>query len=155
MMKISEAQAAVLEFHRRLQIAPPVPFKITSPGTAELMSDLAEDVADIAQQLEDHVDDPHLLRMHLVLEEVAEMFLAISKGDEVTAFDGLIDAMYVLFGVACVFDWPVQEGFVEVHNSNMTKEKQVDDASAARVRKKGPNYRAPDVAKILKQHRKQ
>lgn len=93
-------------------------------------------------------------RAHLVMEEVAEWLEALATGDEIKILDAMADLQYVLFGSAVSFDLPLGEAFVEVHASNMTKEKQPDDPHAERLRSKGPNYRAPDLRAVLELYRR-
>ena len=96
--------------------------------------------------------DTAYLRMHLILEETAELMNAFVNHDELGAFDALCDLIYVTAGTAAVFNMPLSEGFEEVHRSNMTKEKQPTDSDAIRVREKGPNYEPPQLHRILLNH---
>ena len=82
------------------------------------------------------------VRIHLMIEELAEFILA---EDKISAFDGLCDLMYVLLGTFDVYDFPAQEGFAEVHASNMSKQGK----DKQRLRDKGEEYRAPDLASVL------
>lgn len=107
----------------------------------------------VSELLEEHVCDGAFLRSHLHLEETAEGILALAKGDEVQYLDALADLLYVLLGTAVMYDLPIEEAFAEVHLSNMSKEKQEHDPSKERVRDKGPNYRPPDIAGVLKRYR--
>ena len=105
-----------------------------------------------------HVDNPPnrdtaYLRMHLILEEAAELMKAFAECDEIGVFDALCDLLYVTAGTAAAFDLPLSAGFKEVHRSNMTKEKQATDKDAIRVREKGPNYEPPRLDVILQEHR--
>lgn len=97
-------------------------------------------------------DTPYL-RMHLILEEAAELMQAFVETDEEAVFDALSDLIYVTAGTAAVYDLPLQEGFAEVHRSNMTKEKQKSDPDAERVRDKGPNYDPPNLKSLLDDRR--
>lgn len=108
-----------------------------------------------SKQLEKFVDssDPRFLRAHLLLEELSETLLSMSEGDEVGVLDGLTDLLYVLLGVAVVFDLPIEEAFWEVHKSNMTKIPQSNDQSRTRVRLKGPSFVPPDLASVLRVYR--
>ena len=63
------------------------------------------------------------LRISLLQEEINELKEAIANNDLVEAFDAFLDIQYVLsgaileFGMQDIFD----EGFAEVHRSNMSK----------------------------------
>ena len=140
-------QACVKAFHERMKVSPQVPFP-TEPR--EKCLEVARLLKNVSEHLESQItDDSRLLRLHLMVEELGELSEALGKCDEVTAFDGLCDLLYVVLGTAATYDWPADLGFAEVHTSNMTKEKQPDDPSAERVRQKGPNYKAPDLAAVL------
>lgn len=147
-MKISEAQASVASFHKHVKVRERAKFGEKTTHHDALV-DVVRDLAYQAKALEILVaDDPMALRLHLELEELAEKFQAMLDGDEVQALDGAADQLYVQLGTASVYDWPLEAAFQEVHASNMTK-----SPSGPRVRQKGPNYVAPDVAGILERHR--
>lgn len=113
-----------------------------------------DQIVAVSQLLQQRVneDDKRLLRSHLIAEETGELLKAMGQGDVLATFDGLIDLLYVLLGSAETMDFPIEEGFVEVHRSNMTKQRQPDDPFAARVRAKGPNYKAPNLAPMLRDY---
>jgi predicted HAD superfamily Cof-like phosphohydrolase len=141
----------VREFHEKMQISPTQPMQQTMLGRLDSTSDL---VLAASKELEHWGKfDERYTRMHLIFEEAAELGKALAEANEVEAVDGLCDLLYVCFGTAVAFDWPIVNAFNEIHMSNMTKEKQPDDPSSHRVRSKGPNYRAPDIARILQMHR--
>jgi NTP pyrophosphatase (non-canonical NTP hydrolase) len=98
-------------------------------------------------------DDPRLLRAHLMCEELAELLAAMMHHDEERTLDALADLLYVTLGTAVTLDLPLAEAFVEVHKSNMTKQKQDDDPDGERLRDKGPDYVAPNLEKILTLYR--
>jgi predicted HAD superfamily Cof-like phosphohydrolase len=148
-MKISEAQAAVADFHRHVKVCERAPFQPITEPYPIMLQESALILQELSQQLEVHVDNPHILRAHLMIEELGEHLLAVAHGNEIEAVDGLADLLYVLLGTSAVFGWPLEAAFIEVHRSNMTKEKQPDDPSAARVRSKGPNYQPPNIEGIL------
>jgi hypothetical protein len=103
-----------------------------------------------------HESDKALaMRLHLIGEEVAEAFDAASDGDEVRFLDALADSTYVINGSAVTFDLPLGAAFYEVHRSNMTKQKVDKDADKERLRDKGPDYRPPDLKRVLTAHRNQ
>jgi len=89
--------------------------------------------------------DPRIYRIHLMLEELSELVDALGKGDEVKAFDGALDLLYVTIGTCITFGWPVMEGFAEVHRSNMTKAFR----PGTRMRDKGDSYEAPKLKELI------
>lgn len=151
-MKISEAQESVASFHRHVRVCEKA--ALDDPSIhRDYITQVVRELKCIADGLERCVEDPFGLRLHLELEELAEKFEAMMNGDEVAALDGAADQLYVQLGTAAIFGWPLEAAFEEVHRSNMTKEKQPSDPSAARVRQKGPNYQPPDIAGVLRDHR--
>lgn len=124
-------------------------------GSLDDVREGLEAVNDLSQLLEryhDHTKDPRFLRMHLLLEEAAEVCGSIMSGDIVGTTDGLCDLAYVTIGTALSFNLPMAESFNEVHASNMTKSR-VRASDDSRFRGKGPNYRPPDLAPIIKAFR--
>lgn len=61
------------------------------------------------------------LHIRLVGEELNELILAWAEGDLTEVFDGIVDMMYVLGGLAVHMGLPLEEGWREVHTSNMSK----------------------------------
>lgn len=94
-----------------------------------------------------------LMRSHLILEEAAEAFRALGDCDEVKFLDALGDLCYVVFGSAVSYDLPLSQAFDEIQSSNMTKQAVQDDPERQRLRNKGPNYRAPDLHRVLLEYR--
>jgi predicted HAD superfamily Cof-like phosphohydrolase len=117
--------------------------------------DAASKLSAIALSLQEHIADSDLryLRAHLMIEELGECVNAMGLGDEVGVLDGLSDLLYVLFGTAVDFDLPLEEGFCDVHVSNMTKIRQTDDDYGPRVRDKGPTFTPPDLQRTLDAYR--
>ena len=114
-----------------------------------VLRSVANIVKSHAKDLESEKEDQRLMRAHLILEEAGEFMEAMADGDELKAFDGLVDLLYVVIGSGVTFSLPLPEGFEEVHRSNMTKERQVSDVAGHRIRDKGPNYSAPNLQAIL------
>lgn len=143
---------AVTDFHEKIgnRTQKPMP---RDPNL--LLRSMAVKCLAFSEQLEALIDspDPRFLRAHLLLEELGETLMGMSEGNELETLDGLTDLLYVLIGATTTFDLPLEEAFWEIHNSNMTKEPQSDDKSRTRVRKKGPNFRPPNLAQVLKEHR--
>ena len=142
---------AVKAFHDKLQVSPTQPMPTEVDRT---LCDVARRILMASKLMEPMgAVDERWNRAHLIAEETGELIQAMGAGDEEKAFDGLIDLLYVVLGTAVTFDWPLAEGFEEVHRSNMTKEKQPTDVSEHRVRDKGPNYKAPDLQAVLNKYR--
>lgn len=95
-------------------------------------------------------NDQRAFRIALMYEELRETIQALLDKDEIEFADGLADLQYTLSGAAVTFDIPLEECFMEVHRSNMTK----DIITHKNRREKGPNYKAPDIQSILEKHRK-
>ncbi len=88
------------------------------------------------------------LRLHLIVEEVAELAQAMSRGDRVETLDALADAIYVLLGTAVSFGLPLPAAFDEVHRSNMTKTIEEDRPGHPG---KGTGFESPDLQGVLLQ----
>ena len=92
-----------------------------------------------------------LLRVHLMLEELAELLDAMVAENEVLTLDGICDLLYVTVGTGVQLGLPIGRAFEEVHRSNMTKSAR--KPGDARLRDKGPKYTAPDLQKVLEAKR--
>lgn len=88
--------------------------------------------------------DLRLERAQLVIEEAAELCLAMSNRDEVEVADALADLIYVSVGAAVCWGIPIQQVFDEVHRSNMTKVRKEDE-----LHSKGEGYEPPDIKGVL------
>jgi predicted HAD superfamily Cof-like phosphohydrolase len=94
------------------------------------------------------------LRIALLEEEVAELKVALAQGDMVEVLDAITDIQYVLDGAYLSFGLAhlKEAAFSEVQRSNLSKlgedGKPIHRESDGKVMK-GPNYFAPDIAKIL------
>lgn len=112
-------------------------------------------------------DKPALLNKELLEfrskfmhEEVKEFIIAHNEGNLEDAFDALIDLIYVIYGTLYFMGIDKQmlfDGFVEVHNANMKKEK-VERASESKRGhsfdlKKPADWKAPNHSKILKKEK--
>jgi hypothetical protein len=89
-----------------------------------------------------------IYRAHLILEELAEMCIGLSDGDEHQAADGIGDLLYVVVGSGVAFKLPCHELSEEVCSSNATKQPRT--AANYRLRDKGKNYVPPDFEKALR-----
>jgi predicted HAD superfamily Cof-like phosphohydrolase len=155
----------VRDFHERMQISKTQQLPAIHLPVEGVVGDVISRVARMSKQLEElGAFDERYNRLHLILEETAELAAALATGCdpnddesrlnyETAVLDALADLTYVVFGSAVAFDLPLANGFSEVHASNMTKEKQPTDPSAHRVRAKGPNYRPPNLKDIVRLHR--
>lgn len=108
----------------------------------------------VAEGLQSEKEDPRMMRAHLLIEELGETIKAMACGNVVDTLDGLADLTYVVLGTAVAFGLPLAEAFDEVHASNMTKQRQTMDANGHRLRMKGPDYRPPDIKRILVEYGK-
>lgn len=86
-------------------------------------------------------------------EETNELLRAVLAHDLVAVFDALVDLRYVLDGTVLKFGLQghFEAGCIEVHASNMTKLFPAAGPVFGPSGKilKGPNYRSPDLARIL------
>lgn len=94
------------------------------------------------------------MRLAILEEEVAELRAAVEDGDLVEVLDALCDIQYVLDGTFLEFglhDLKL-DAMEEVHASNMSK-LGADGRPVLREDGKvlkGPDFRQPDLARILK-----
>lgn len=145
---MKEAMGLVQEFHAKYGF--PIGFQLPRAPHEQL--------ATLGAQLfglRDHYapnskpGDIRLSRVHHLLEELAELFIAMEAGNEEDTLDALCDLAYIVIGTAVVFGLPLAEGFAAVHASNMTK-----DAEQSRVGhpKKGESYQPPNLTAIIAAH---
>lgn len=152
MTTINQAKNMVAQFHAHVKVRESASLG-EKTAHHDYLCGVVRELKIEAERLMQCLDDPIGLRLHLELEELAEKFEAMLEGNEEKMLDGAADQLYVLLGTAAIYDLPLEEAFVEVHVSNMTKEKQPDDPHAQRLRSKGPNYRPPDIANVLRLHK--
>ena len=86
-------------------------------------------------------------RIHLIAEELSEMFAAINKGDLTKTADGLGDLLYVVIGTAVTYRPPAKEIIEEVCKSNETK--KIRTKNNIRLRDKGRDWKPPDFFKAI------
>jgi|TARA_B110000967_G_C18836225_1_gene536877 predicted HAD superfamily Cof-like phosphohydrolase len=91
------------------------------------------------------------LRIDLIQEELQELIDALDAKDIVEIADALTDILYVTYGAGHSFGIDLDECFLEVHRSNMTK---LGEDGRPLYRPdgkvmKGPNYETPQLAKII------
>jgi predicted HAD superfamily Cof-like phosphohydrolase len=91
------------------------------------------------------------LRYRLIYEELGELREALDNRDIVEVADALTDLLYVVYGAGHSFGINLDKCFEEVHNSNMSK--LGEDGKPIRREDgkvlKGPNFREPDLRKVL------
>lgn len=95
-------------------------------------------------------------RVALMLEELTELVTALNRGDRIDIADALCDHLYTVFGTAAALGYTSKalgELFNEVHESNMTKRPVETSPGAVKYTNKGPAWRPPDLAPILRRHR--
>lgn len=124
----------------------------TQANLSELLTKMCEGIKDEAINLQEIKRDPRLYRMYLILEEVEELNAAMYVRDEVQMLDALEDLLYVVIGTAVTFNFPLEEGWQEVHKSNMSK-KVRDPQVDPRMRNKGPNFVKADFKGIIERWR--
>ena len=101
-----------------------------------------------------------ILRTKLIREELTELEEALWDQDLTEAYDACLDILYVTFGTLVAMGLESEEGFSEVHESNMSKlgsdgkpllsrGEDIDCAPLGKVIK-GPNYFAPNLHDIVK-----
>lgn len=91
------------------------------------------------------------LRYELIREELEELHEAFSAKDIVEVADALADLLYVVYGAGHAFGIDLDECFLEVHRSNMSKLGE-DGKPVKRFDgkiMKGPGFFAPDLESIL------
>ena len=115
----------------------------------EFMTTFGQDVEKVASMPDRKTA---MLRLKLILEEYEELETAVEEHHLVGIADALTDILYVTYGAGHAFGINLDECFEEVHESNMSKlgpdGKPIyrDDGKVM----KGPDYREPDLRKVLK-----
>ena len=115
----------------------------------EFMTAFGQDVEKVASMPDRKTA---MLRLKLILEEYEELETAVEEHHLVGIADALTDILYVTYGAGHAFGIDLDECFKEVHESNMSKlgpdGKPIyrDDGKVM----KGPDYREPDLRKVLK-----
>lgn len=87
------------------------------------------------------------LRCRLIEEECKEACEAIRSGNLANAIQELCDVLYVVYGTGVAFGVDLEEPFEEVHRANMSK--SIDDKRSDGKINKGPDYRKPDIDRVL------
>ena len=91
------------------------------------------------------------LRVDLISEELEELQLAITNNDIVEVADALTDILYVVYGAGHAFGIDLDECFMEVHESNMSKLGEDGKPIYREDGKvlKGPGYFPPNLEEIV------
>lgn len=87
----------------------------------------------------------------LLLEEVAELGVALGANDLIGVADALADVLYVAYQAAASCGIPIDDVFAEVHRSNLTKvpaDGEVNYRPDGKVMKP-PGYSPPDIGSVL------
>jgi predicted HAD superfamily Cof-like phosphohydrolase len=126
--------------------------KMPTPTNFELAGDFMEA---FGQDVQVHPTWPDFstreLRLELIREEYQELEEAIENRDLVEVADALTDLLYVIYGAGHAFGIDLDECYLEVHRSNMSKlgedgrPLKRDDGKVI----KGPNFFEPNLKDIL------
>ena len=118
----------------------------------ELVGDFMEAFGQLVEPEHIIPDDTIVdLRVDLIAEEFLELREAIVNEDIVEIADALTDLLYVVYGAGHAFGIDLDECFLEVHASNMSK---LDDEGQPIYREDGKvlksdNYFKPNLASVL------
>lgn len=93
------------------------------------------------------------LRLELIREEYEELEEAIENRDLVEVADALTDLLYVIYGAGHAFGIDLDECYLEVHRSNMSKLGEDGRPMKREDGKvlKGPKFFEPDLRSILEE----
>ena len=124
--------------------------------TTAYLDEIANEMLTSATMIENKMKtdggyDLRLARTQLMMEELGETILGLAYRDEIATLDGLSDLSFVTIGTAVSYDLPLIEGLNAVCDSNLTKSPHAKDDK--RVRDKGPDYRSPNLKRVLSLHR--
>ena len=120
----------------------------------DLTGMVAEDCAKVSK-VDGQPSPTGLIRLRLLIEELAEFAESLSDNDPVAQLDALVDLQYVLDGsfLSMGLDKFKRDAFLEVHASNMSKlgedGKPIRREGDGKVLK-GPNYFKPDIKQFVK-----
>lgn len=118
----------------------------------ELVGDFMEAFGQIVEPEPIIPDDMIVdLRVDLIAEEFLELREAVANENIVEIADALTDLLYVVYGAGHAFGIDLDECFLEVHASNMSK---LDDDGQPIYREDGKvlksdNYFKPNLASVL------
>jgi len=145
----------VEEFHQKFGFTVGKPLWRESIKNNELirinthaLQGLANGILPLAIRLQKEGDD-RLYRVHLMVEELSEVIEALASQDELKLAKELADLRYVVDGTAVTYNIPIEMAFMEVHRSNMTKTRGIDDS---RMKAKDParGYKKADIEGVMR-----
>lgn len=119
--------------------------------SAFALEGLAKGILPFATELQKNGDD-RLYRVHLMVEELAEVIQELANRDPVALTKELADLEYVVKGTAVTYGVPLRAAYIEVHRSNMSKSRDPNDP---RMKAKDParGYTKPDIEGVVRRHR--
>ena len=90
-----------------------------------------------------------LRRLGMMLEELSELSIAVSRGDAEDVVDSLVDLCYFLKGTAEILRLPWTELWEDVHRANMAKRAGMTKRGVAHDASKPEGWRPPNIKGIL------
>ena len=98
-----------------------------------------------------------ILKNNHMQEELNEIRAAAINGNLEEYFDGLIDLVYVALGAAYLAGLPFEQGFLRVHQANMTKMRALRQQDSKRGSTydivKPPEFVAPTLADLIRKEK--
>ena len=149
---MTDIEEMVESFHHKHGFAVGAPLESESESADVAIKVCEVSLEGLELQLLRHPDfgsDRRLQRAHLMIEELGELLRGMRLCDPVMTCDGIADLAYVTAGTGVTFGLPVDAAIEEVHRSNMTK-----DGYRQHKPSKGANFRPPDIARVIEEHRK-
>jgi predicted HAD superfamily Cof-like phosphohydrolase len=140
---LKEQLEQVKEFHEHMNITPRHDWPNSFEPALNQLGLMLDAEARDALKSYNNSKDVRWLRVHLLMEELAEVIIGLASCKKVDVLDGLADLSYVTLGTAAVFELPLPEAFEEVHRSNMTK-KPSDQRCSDKT-----GYTPPNLKKLL------
>jgi predicted HAD superfamily Cof-like phosphohydrolase len=103
-----------------------------------------------ASMNQEMLDSVKVLRFRLMIEELAELTIAMHESDRIGCLDAVCDSLYVVIGSALAMGFgPVLDSaFREVHRSNMTKDFE-PCGPERKSGKKGAKYEEPNLEAVI------
>jgi predicted HAD superfamily Cof-like phosphohydrolase len=98
-----------------------------------------------------------ILKNNHMQEELNEIRAAAINGNLEEYFDGLIDLVYVALGAAYLANLPFEQGFLRVHQANMTKIRALRQQDSKRGSTydivKPPGFVAPTLTDLIRKEK--
>ena len=98
-----------------------------------------------------------ILKNNHMQEELNEIRAAAINGNLEEYFDGLIDLIYVALGAAYLANLPFNQGFLRVHQANMTKIRALRQEDSKRGSTydivKPPGFVAPTLTDLIRKEK--